>query len=77
MGYLGLNVSFFDRHKLLPFFFSCVEIQLKDHHIPFLLRKQWPDLLEEFSLCKEEDDRMSGKLQGINQILSSLIEATT
>uniref|UniRef100_A0A7M5WSF1 FERM domain-containing protein 8 n=1 Tax=Clytia hemisphaerica TaxID=252671 RepID=A0A7M5WSF1_9CNID len=36
-----------------------LEIQLKDHHIPFLLRKQWSELLEEFSFCKDEDDRSS------------------
>lgn len=36
-----------------------LELQLKDHHIPFLLRKQWSELLKEFALCKDEDDRLS------------------
>uniref|UniRef100_T2M6J2 FERM domain-containing protein 8 n=1 Tax=Hydra vulgaris TaxID=6087 RepID=T2M6J2_HYDVU len=32
-----------------------LELQLKDRHIPFLLRKQWHDLLISFSYCEEQE----------------------
>jgi len=35
-----------------------LEIQLKEHHIPFLLRKQWPNLLTTFSSCQDNNDAM-------------------
>lgn len=33
-----------------------LEIQLKRHHIPFLLRKQWPDILMQLSTCQTREE---------------------
>ena len=61
--------SFFLNHNIkndkINFLKNISELQLKDHHIPFLLRKQWADLLKEFSSCKEEDERLAGETMGL------------
>lgn len=59
---VGLNRrKYLDYKYLIIYIYNCyLDVQLKPHHIPFKMVKQWPMLIERYSMASDEDKLKGG-----------------